>query len=294
MLVAQALSSAPQGPSMTPEGARELSAPEGHASVRDMPGAPQALTSASSSCSGSSCSTGEAPNSGASATTARAASRRTRRGGAQAHAASEAEAASELDAEGEQDAPFLNVSIVNVPFRAESGGLDGGVLEEFFRERDVEAAREYFYVVDGRPHLCCWIEWRTRPALTSTGGARSRTRRDDAGEPLDAPSRAAFEALREWRLARAKELSVPAYRLFTDRVLTRIAKRRPEDRAALGAIEGVGAAALDRWAEGVLGVLARLRAGSAAGASEPVSVSSSSATATPAVAALAGESHSSG
>ncbi len=164
------------------------------------------------------------------------------------------------------DASILNVSVVNVPFRAECGGLDGSVLDAFFRERDVEAVREYFYVVDGRPHLCCWIEWRARPAPTVADKRRARERRADATELLDAPSRSAFDALRAWRLARARELSVPAYRLFTDRVLARIAKRRPVDRTELGAIEGVGATALENWANGVLDVLNGLSAAGTTGA----------------------------
>lgn len=161
------------------------------------------------------------------------------------------------------DAPVLNVSIVNLPYRAECGGLDSAVLEAFLREREVEAAREYFYVVDGRPHLCCWIEWRSKPAPPSAGKRRASAERSGSGEalgeppddPLDSRARAAFDALREWRLARAREKSVPAYRVFTDRVLKRIARKRPANRAELGAIEGVSAAALEAWADQVLGVL---------------------------------------
>ena len=78
------------------------------------------------------------------------------------------------------------------------------------------------------------------------------------GRCADCPSdldEALFERLREWRSARAKEQSLPAYCVFTDATLTAIAESRPADRAALAGIPGVGATKLDRYAEEVLTLL---------------------------------------
>ena len=47
--------------------------------------------------------------------------------------------------------------------------------------------------------------------------------------------------LKEWRLATARELSVPAYVVFTDNTLIAIAESLPTDDAALVAIPGIGA-----------------------------------------------------
>ncbi|HZP50712.1 ATP-dependent DNA helicase UvrD2 [Actinocrinis sp.] len=78
------------------------------------------------------------------------------------------------------------------------------------------------------------------------------------GRCADCPSdldEALFERLREWRSARAKEQSLPAYCVFTDATLTAIAESRPADRAALAGIPGVGATKLERYAEDVLALL---------------------------------------
>ncbi|MEX2290582.1 MAG: ATP-dependent DNA helicase UvrD2 [Mycobacteriales bacterium] len=64
-----------------------------------------------------------------------------------------------------------------------------------------------------------------------------------------------FEALREWRAGRAKELSQPAYCVFTDATLTAIAEQRPADVAALVRIPGIGQAKLDKYGEDVLGLV---------------------------------------
>ena len=64
-----------------------------------------------------------------------------------------------------------------------------------------------------------------------------------------------FEALREWRAGRAKELSQPAYCVFTDATLTAIAEQRPTDVAALVRIPGIGQAKLDKYGEDVLSLV---------------------------------------
>jgi DNA helicase-2/ATP-dependent DNA helicase PcrA len=64
-----------------------------------------------------------------------------------------------------------------------------------------------------------------------------------------------FEALREWRAGRAKELGQPAYCVFTDATLVAIAEQKPGDVAALVAIPGIGQAKLDKFGDEVLALV---------------------------------------
>ena len=76
------------------------------------------------------------------------------------------------------------------------------------------------------------------------------------GRCADCPSdldQALFQQLRDWRSAQAQQQSLPAYVVFTDATLTAIAEIRPQDRAGLSRISGVGAAKL----EPVRGAVAR-------------------------------------
>jgi DNA helicase-2/ATP-dependent DNA helicase PcrA len=83
--------------------------------------------------------------------------------------------------------------------------------------------------------------------------AQRKTGRCDVCPPsYDA---ATFERLRTWRLAVAREASVPAYVVFTDATLTAIAEREPSDEAALATISGVGARKLEQYGADVLAVL---------------------------------------
>jgi ATP-dependent DNA helicase UvrD/PcrA len=67
-----------------------------------------------------------------------------------------------------------------------------------------------------------------------------------------------FEALKAWRLDRARRDDVPAYVVFHNATLEEIAGRRPRSLAELGAVPGVGPAKLERYGEDVLAALSRL------------------------------------
>jgi ATP-dependent DNA helicase RecQ len=64
-----------------------------------------------------------------------------------------------------------------------------------------------------------------------------------------------FEALKAWRLTRAREDDVPAYLVFHNSTLEEIAARRPRSLDELAAVPGVGPTKLERYGEGVLAAL---------------------------------------
>ena len=64
-----------------------------------------------------------------------------------------------------------------------------------------------------------------------------------------------FKRLRALRRALADEEGVPAYIVFSDAVLARMAEAHPTDEAGLLAIAGVGPAKLARYGEAFLRLL---------------------------------------
>ncbi|HEY8492774.1 MAG TPA: HRDC domain-containing protein, partial [Myxococcota bacterium] len=91
------------------------------------------------------------------------------------------------------------------------------------------------------------------PAGAGAGAAKRRPAPDD--EALDAHGRALFEALRAWRLARARAESVPPYVVASDRTLRDLARRRPRDRAELEEAHGIGPAKAERYGAELLAVV---------------------------------------
>jgi ATP-dependent DNA helicase RecQ len=75
--------------------------------------------------------------------------------------------------------------------------------------------------------------------------------------PADLPEEAVpvFERLRAWRSAAAKEQGVPAYVIFHDATLRRIAAESPATLAQLGTISGVGEHKLTKYGQQVLDTL---------------------------------------
>jgi ATP-dependent DNA helicase RecQ len=68
-----------------------------------------------------------------------------------------------------------------------------------------------------------------------------------AAATLDAVARAAWDALRAWRLEEARRQKVPPYVIFHDTTLIEVARRRPGSPAALAEIPGIGRSKLDRY-----------------------------------------------
>ncbi|MGP4055561.1 ATP-dependent DNA helicase UvrD2 [Mycobacterium sp. 4D054] len=61
--------------------------------------------------------------------------------------------------------------------------------------------------------------------------------------------------LKDWRLRVSKEMSVPAYVVFTDNTLIAIAESLPSDNAALVAIPGIGARKLEQYGPDILALV---------------------------------------
>ena len=86
-----------------------------------------------------------------------------------------------------------------------------------------------------------------------TTAAQRKTGRCDTCPPTY--DEATFERLRAWRLAVARESSVPAYVVFTDATLMAIAEREPTSEGELAQISGVGARKLGLYGEQVLALI---------------------------------------
>jgi DNA helicase II / ATP-dependent DNA helicase PcrA len=81
--------------------------------------------------------------------------------------------------------------------------------------------------------------------------------RSPALEPatLDGAASDRFDALKRWRLERARSEGVPAYMIFSNRTLEVIARNEPATVGELSVIPGVGPAKLERYGTAILGEL---------------------------------------
>ena len=129
---------------------------------------------------------------------------------------------------------------------------------------DPHEERRLFYVGITRARHWLAITWpqeqrsKVSPFIAEATGVADEPRRSGATKRVAiASSDPLFERLRTWRLERAKADGVPPYVVFHDKTLAAIAEAKPTSANALLAIDGIGPAKLDRYADEVLEVVGR-------------------------------------
>ncbi|HET8556974.1 MAG TPA: ATP-dependent DNA helicase UvrD2 [Gaiellaceae bacterium] len=125
------------------------------------------------------------------------------------------------------------------------------------RRGDVAEERRLFYVGLTRAKRHLLVTWEGKPSrfldeLGVRAAALPRPRRE---RPV-LEQTPAVQALKEWRLARARAEEVPAYVVFNDRTLAELVARTPRTIAELAAIPGIGPAKLERYGPELLEQLA--------------------------------------
>jgi DNA helicase-2/ATP-dependent DNA helicase PcrA len=129
------------------------------------------------------------------------------------------------------------------------------------RRGDVEEERRLFYVGLTRAKRHLLVTWDGKPTrFLAELGVRAAAPPLPKKERTALPQTPTVQALREWRLARARAEEVPAYVVFNDRTLAELVAREPRTLAELAAVPGIGPAKLERYGPELLARLAELAA----------------------------------
>ncbi len=129
------------------------------------------------------------------------------------------------------------------------------------RRGDVDDERRLFYVGLTRAKRHLLVTWEGRPSrFLDELGVRAAARPLPKREKPKLEQTPAVQALRDWRLARARADEVPAYVVFNDRTLAELVARTPRTLAELAAVPGIGPAKLERYGPELLARLAEVAA----------------------------------
>ena len=137
------------------------------------------------------------------------------------------------------------------------------IVTHGWAEIDVEAYGALHLTPAARPVLRGEVPAMLRQQLAvaasktkSKRGGKAKIGKDGKVEAdLTADDEALYEKLKAWRLDTAREENVPAFVILHDSVLREIARSRPQDKAALSTIIGIGESKLARFGEAVVGIV---------------------------------------
>lgn len=152
----------------------------------------------------------------------------------------------------------MRTKLLCVAFSRELGRFDDSELASFLANREITSFREHVVDVDGEPFLLCVVTWHeespaaAQPASTTTQPARPMPQ---VLQGLTDEQRALYEMVRRWRAKKAHDEGAPPYVILTNRQLAEIVQARPNTRAGLGRIDGIGEKKLDRYADDLLALL---------------------------------------
>ncbi len=96
------------------------------------------------------------------------------------------------------------------------------------------------------------VAGEARPSKSKKGKKAAAVR---ARKTVNSEASAREAALRAWRLAAAKKKGIPAFRIFSDKVLAAIAEDAPRDESELLEIAGVGPAMVAKYGKEILAVV---------------------------------------
>ncbi len=122
---------------------------------------------------------------------------------------------------------------------------------------EIGEERRLLYVGMTRAKRYLLMTWSGKPSrFLDELGVRATAAAAPAAPPkpkLEATP--AVQALKEWRLARARAEEVPAYVVFNDRTLAELLRMQPRTISELAAVPGIGPAKLERYGPELLAAL---------------------------------------
>jgi len=127
------------------------------------------------------------------------------------------------------------------------------------RRADVDEERRLLYVGMTRARRHLLVTWQGKPSRFLTEcNLVARANEVAAVHKAKLDETPAVQALKQWRLARARAEEVPAYVVFNDRTLAELIARVPRTIPELAAVPGIGPAKLERFGSELLAELARV------------------------------------
>jgi len=125
-------------------------------------------------------------------------------------------------------------------------------MNAFLRGHRVLAVRKEFVADGENSYWTFCVEYMDGSAGAAVLPDRPKV---DYREELTPEEFQVFSRLRDWRKGVAEKEKIPVYTVLTNGQLAEVVRRKVQTKAALKEISGVGEARVEKYGEGLLGML---------------------------------------
>ena len=146
----------------------------------------------------------------------------------------------------------MKLKLFTFRFSEAINGFDDKAMQDFTADKEVIEYSEHFFVHENTHYLTILIAYRN----LGPGEKRRRSPGTDPRRDMDDRERRAYDALRTWRAARAKQEGVPPYMIANNKQLAEIVRSKPETKAGLEGVRGIGRAKIEQYGDDILKTLA--------------------------------------
>ena len=146
----------------------------------------------------------------------------------------------------------MKLKIFTMRFSESVDGFDDSPMQEFISDKEVIEYTEHFFIHDKTPYLTVLLSYRD----IAPDEKRRLNRRNDPRDELDEKEKETFDALRNWRAARAKQDGMPPYMIANNKQLAKMVKLKAATKADLGKVNGIGEAKIEKYGEDILRIIA--------------------------------------
>lgn len=151
----------------------------------------------------------------------------------------------------------MRLKVFTLKFSDASNGFDDAPIQDFLADKEVVETVNHFFIHEKTPYLTLIVSYRDVAVdERRKTAAPGRPERKDHREDLDEPEKKAYDALRVWRVVRAKQDGVPPYIVATNGQLAKFVRVRADSKTALMKADGFGEVKAEQYGAEILGVIA--------------------------------------
>ncbi len=146
----------------------------------------------------------------------------------------------------------MKIKVFTLKFSEKEGGFNDQPMQDFIADKEVIEFSNHFFIHDKSPYLLILISYRD----ISPDERRRVIPNQDPRKELDNKEKEAYDALKTWRMARAKQEGIPPYLIANNKQLAKMVTLKAKFKADLAKIPGFGEAKIIKYSNDILKLLA--------------------------------------